>query len=965
MKNLYRLISIRTALAGLSMVALFLLSNPLSIFANEDSGYPSCPIEPKEGRIILDLNTNFIRSDKTESDATKGPFSTSISAGTYDVTLVSFDDHDNKPDQVQPNESWYLALKDSLGALILNTNAIGDLPQNENYKTEIVNTNLVLDQDVSSVTAFHNAYHDSKANSITPLCAAFDEVVEEEEEPSLKTATIVASKIVCENESDLPNWHQSTTDITASTASDFVSGNDNCRLEPNWKFQWGPSNATDPGESFLGEASSPWTTFASSTNSVGQTSVTVTIPDDKFVWIREVLKPDYLTFSSSGHDNLPGSDVSAEMWCDTDVVNYDNYDFVENIEDGETYHCVSFNVLTTIPSSGPSCPIEPKEGRILIDFGASGILANSTESNATKGPFSTSIPAGTYDVTFGSFDGHLVDHPGQFQPNESWYLKLKDSLGALILNTNAISDLPDDQDYLTEKVHTNLVLNEDVFSVTAFHDVYPSTTNPNSITPLCAAFDEVVEEEENGGGGGAPICPLPEITSSLSVSVAVDQAFSYTITATTTGITSTTTVFSVATSSLPDGLSFSTSTGAITGTPTETGTFEIPISVSNDCGTDSMTLVITVTSGTNGGGGGGGTTTTTTSGSGGGIGRSGDFNRGSSSGGGGVVLGATTDYQCSYLRDFLRMDFNNDPLEVLKLQSFLINFEGHTNLSLNGNFDQATFNAVSMFQTKYFNDILAPWGHTGPTGYVYILTRKKINEIYCQRAHPLTSSQIEEINTFRTWLQSVAGADSELFPGKTGSESDWEEDTSTTPTTSTTTSPILPLNNGEDCSICQTNKEQNFGNLVATVFTQPGNLLDTAKCLYWALLILLALYVLGSVLKNVFYENTPENDRKRFLVKGLTIDFGLILAFVLAYVFGWWCLLLPLLIVLIISLVWTVLYPEHNSMRASVKSWYLVGHARAKSILKKSIADNKQSDPAKNEYDKTVIALPEESKSKK
>jgi len=650
MKNLYRLISIRTALAGLSMVALFLLSNPLSIFANEDSGYPSCPIEPKEGRIILDLNTNFIRSDKTESDATKGPFSTSISAGTYDVTLVSFDDHDNKPDQVQPNESWYLALKDSLGALILNTNAIGDLPQNENYKTEIVNTNLVLDQDV--------------------------------------------------------------------------------------------------------------------------------------------------------------------------------------------------------------------------------------------------------------------------------------------------------------------------FSVTAFHDVYPSI-NPNSITPLCAAFDEVVEEEENGGGGGAPICPLPEITSSLSVSVAVDQAFSYTITATTTGITSTTTVFSVATSSLPDGLSFSTSTGAITGTPTETGTFEIPISVSNDCGTDSMTLVITVTSGTNGGGGGGGTTTTTTSGSGGGIGRSGDFNRGSSSGGGGVVLGATTDYQCSYLRDFLRMDFNNDPLEVLKLQSFLINFEGHTNLSLNGNFDQATFNAVSMFQTKYFNDILAPWGHTGPTGYVYILTRKKINEIYCQRAHPLTSSQIEEINTFRTWLQSVAGADSELFPGKTGSESDWEEDTSTTPTTSTTTSPILPLNNGEDCSICQTNKEQNFGNLVATVFTQPGNLLDTAKCLYWALLILLALYVLGSVLKNVFYENTPENDRKRFLVKGLTIDFGLILAFVLAYVFGWWCLLLPLLIVLIISLVWTVLYPEHNSMRASVKSWYLVGHARAKSILKKSIADNKQSDPAKNEYDKTVIALPEESKSKK
>src|SRR3989344_5574596 len=51
-----------------------------------------------------------------------------------------------------------------------------------------------------------------------------------------------------------------------------------------------------------------------------------------------------------------------------------------------------------------------------------------------------------------------------------------------------------------------------------------------------------------------PACTLPTITSPLTAGVTVNQPFSYTITASTTGAAATTTTFSVATSSLPQGV---------------------------------------------------------------------------------------------------------------------------------------------------------------------------------------------------------------------------------------------------------------------------------------------------------------------------------------------------------------------------------------------------------------------------
>ena len=333
----------------------------------------------------------------------------------------------------------------------------------------------------------------------------------------------------------------------------------------------------------------------------------------------------------------------------------------------------------------------------------------------------------------------------------------------------------------------------------------------------------------------------------------------------------------------------------------------------------------------NGGGGGGG---------GGGGSRSGDNSRTQ-----GVVLGASTvaPASCFYLRDYMRIDLQNDPVEVLKLQAFLMNFEDHDRISLSGTFDQATFDAVSTFQVKYFGDILEPWGHTSSTGYVYILTLKKVNEIYCQRLFPVNEAQANEIAAFKELLESLrARGINPEFPFSGIDENN----------ASTTSNPIILPIVGE----AEGNQGESLRNLATAIFAAPETLMDMTKSLYGLAVIFIALYIIGNVLKDVLYKNvTLENVRKRFLTKWLTIDIGLLVAIVVAFVLGWW-FILPLLIALVISLAWTSFYPEHNSVRASIKSWYLVGTTWFKSTSKP--AEKISVEPKKETTEKVIVMGP-------
>ena len=135
--------------------------------------------------------------------------------------------------------------------------------------------------------------------------------------------------------------------------------------------------------------------------------------------------------------------------------------------------------------------------------------------------------------------------------------------------------------------------------------------------------------------------------------------------------------------------------------------------------------------------------------------------------------------ECNYLLEYVKLGADNNPVEVEKVERFLNEFEGE-NLEVNGIYEQVDFDAVSRFQEKYLGDILSPWSHNASTGYVYITTKKKINEIYCQKEFPLTLEQEAEVALFSERVLDVfvenSSDDEELVAGDTAENPETEDE---------------------------------------------------------------------------------------------------------------------------------------------------------------------------------------------
>jgi hypothetical protein len=131
----------------------------------------SCPLS--SGTIVNISNGPFIRSDFGEGAALIGPLSVSIPAGSYRITLVSYDDHTNHTGPDQPDERWFLILRDSSGSEITRSQSIADLPGPDSWLTQETNANLTVSRDVASVVAYHAAWQTpDNPNSIVPVCAS-------------------------------------------------------------------------------------------------------------------------------------------------------------------------------------------------------------------------------------------------------------------------------------------------------------------------------------------------------------------------------------------------------------------------------------------------------------------------------------------------------------------------------------------------------------------------------------------------------------------------------------------------------------------------------------------------------------------------------------------------------------------------------------------------------------------------
>src|SRR3989344_249261 len=104
---------------------------------------------------------------------------------------------------------------------------------------------------------------------------------------------------------------------------------------------------------------------------------------------------------------------------------------------------------------------------------------------------------------------------------------------------------------------------------------------------------------------------------------------------------------------------------------------------------------------------------------------------------------------CVSINGYARLGGNNNSLEVSKIQNFLRSYEG-ANVFISGIYDANTFQSVQNFQRKYAADILTPWGSDTPTGYAYITTLKKMNEISCNVFRSVTSNEAAIITAYRS-----------------------------------------------------------------------------------------------------------------------------------------------------------------------------------------------------------------------
>ncbi|MFC1662759.1 NEW3 domain-containing protein [Patescibacteria group bacterium] len=263
-------------------------------------------------------------------------------------------------------------------------------------------------------------------------------IVEIIEEP-LGPVTIVAHKIVCTDESELPDRHKGGSFIIdANTAQVWVDGHDSCEFAAGWDFQWRINVSTshpdyNPGDN-TGEASGLWSTFGP-TDSNGMTMVELDLDQiendqTETFWFREVWQDGYIPFTGTSNSNH----YTAEFYCNNDVKNYDNLEWISRPNADEAYYCVSWNVQETYPVHGykwhdingngerdcestsinvdeviePDC--EPKLENWTIEARQETSLVASTQTDV-NGNYQFNLPAGTYDICEVQQDSYKQTHP--------------------------------------------------------------------------------------------------------------------------------------------------------------------------------------------------------------------------------------------------------------------------------------------------------------------------------------------------------------------------------------------------------------------------------------------------------------------------------------------------------------------------------------------------------------------------
>ena len=314
-------------------------------------------------KIIIDENGDIVDGNENDGEFTisgieinghnEVPDSTDVLANAVFETILVYDADLIGGDQVNDAKCILYDNLEIDGSYYYSEEAI----VGKNWETPLYN-----DQFTKQVTTLNNFYpysgelfnsddsddeaRDTNADGHIVLSSNRPDrtlvVLNEYETPN--EVTIVASKIVCDNETDLPNWGGGESPITKDTATEFIADNPDCHLEKDWYFQVGDQNATKKDGDYYNEApEDSWTTFGPTVNGEVETTVDISNIAGSQLRLREVLQDGYIPFAYNDATEDNSNDISAEFYCADDVYKYDNYDWITNPIAGETYYCVAFN----------------------------------------------------------------------------------------------------------------------------------------------------------------------------------------------------------------------------------------------------------------------------------------------------------------------------------------------------------------------------------------------------------------------------------------------------------------------------------------------------------------------------------------------------------------------------------------------------------------------------------------------
>ncbi len=239
--------------------------------------------------------------------------------GTDKVTLCHFDDE-----------------TDTYAQISVSVNAILNGEGHAGHTQDIIppfDGFVGLNTDATSTAILNNSCVDPNAPP-----PGDDE--DDDDDDSDDMIALHTQKIVCDDESDLPNWGAGdvVSSIGTTTAADWLAAHpgNGCHLA-DWNFQWmnDATSSANPGDQ-TGVAGGAW-------SSPFNGSTVVNVDDVSRIWVREVADNAYIPF---GGGNTTAT-TSAEMYCDTDVLNYDNFEFIDTPDDAHApdYYCVAWNVL--------------------------------------------------------------------------------------------------------------------------------------------------------------------------------------------------------------------------------------------------------------------------------------------------------------------------------------------------------------------------------------------------------------------------------------------------------------------------------------------------------------------------------------------------------------------------------------------------------------------------------------------